>query len=624
MIQFENVSKSFPTGDLFTNVNLGIKSGMRAGLIGKNGSGKTTLLKMMLGDEQQDSGNIKKIKGLTIGYLAQEITVGTERSILEEVLASYPEAYELEKKMLSLSEAISKNPGDKKLSIELGDAQNNFDAIGGWSLEKNAKKILSGLGFKEDQFLKQMEKFSGGWRMRVALASILLQKPDILFLDEPTNHLDLDATIWLEKFLSDWKGGMVVISHDRMFLDRSVNHIIEIDLNRVRLVHGNYTAFMNNKKLELELYRNAYRNQQKEIKDTERFIERFRYKNTKATQVQSRVKKLDKLERLEMPSEDNSAITLKIPQPKRSPLRLVTFVDVNKAYGEVEVFNHLDFEVERERKIGLVGINGAGKSTLLKMLAGVESLTEGRIEYGPNIKIGYYAQHQLETLDNDDTVYDSLEKVSLNWSENEIRAYLGAFLFSGEDIEKYIKVLSGGEKARLAMARILISPSNLLLLDEPTNHLDMLSRTIVEKALSDYKGSIVCISHDRHFLNKITNTTCEIGDGGVITYEGNYEYYEWKKNEREVEGNKKSPIDNSKENKLKYKERKKNKNRLAWINKRFKRIENEIKELELVINDKNNTSNAALLERTMSKTSILEEEYLTLIKEKDDLQNIYN
>ena len=624
MIQFENVSKSFPTGDLFTNVNLGIKSGMRAGLIGKNGSGKTTLLKMMLGDEHQDSGNIKKMKGLTIGYLAQEITVGTERSILEEVLASYPEAHELEKKILSLSEAISKSPGDKTLSMELGDAQNNFDAIGGWSLEKNAKKILSGLGFKEDQFLKQMEKFSGGWRMRVALASILLQKPDILFLDEPTNHLDLEATIWLEKFLSDWKGGMVVISHDRMFLDRSVNHIIEIDLNRVRLVHGNYTAFMNNKKLEMELYRNAYRNQQKEIKDTERFIERFRYKNTKATQVQSRVKKLDKLERLEMPSEDNSAITLKIPQPKRSPLRLVTFVDVNKAYGEVEVFNHLDFEVERERKIGLVGINGAGKSTLLKMLAGVESLTEGRIEYGPNIKIGYYAQHQLETLDNDDTVYDSLEKVSLNWSENEIRAYLGAFLFSGEDIEKYIKVLSGGEKARLAMARILISPSNLLLLDEPTNHLDMLSRTIVEKALSDYKGSIVCISHDRHFLNKITNTTCEIGDGGVITYEGNYEYYEWKKNEREVEGNKKSPIDNSKENKLKYKERKKNKNRLAWINKRFKRIEKEIKELELVLKDEKNISNAGLLERTMRKTSILEEEYLNLIKEKDDLEIIYN
>ena len=624
MIQFENISKSFPSGELFTSVNITIKKGMRAGLIGKNGSGKTTLLRLMLGEEGADSGNIKKARDLTIGYLAQEIVVGTGRSILEEVLASYPEAYELEKRMIALSKEISKDTANESLVSTLGDVQHQFDSIGGWSLDKNAKKILGGLGFIEDQFMEPMETFSGGWRMRVALASILLQEPDVLFLDEPTNHLDLDATIWLENFLSDWKGGMVVISHDRMFLDRSVNHIIEIDRNRVRLVHGNYTAFIENKKLEMELYRNAYRNQQKEIKDTERFIERFRYKNTKATQVQSRVKKLDKLERLEMPSEDNSAITLKIPQPKRSPLRLVTFVDVNKAYGEIEVFNHLDFEVEREKKIGLVGINGAGKSTLLKMLAGVESLTEGSIEYGPNIKIGYYAQHQLETLDNDDTVYDSLEKVSLNWSENEIRAYLGSFLFSGEDIEKYVKVLSGGEKARLAMARILISPSNLLLLDEPTNHLDMLSRTIVENALSDYKGSIVCISHDRHFLNKITNTTCEIGDGGVVTYEGNYEYYEWKKNAKEVEGIGKLPVDKSKENKIEYKERKKNKNRMAWINKRFKRIENKIEELELVLNDKNNTSNASLLERTMSKTRILEEEYLILIKEKDDLQNIIN
>lgn len=624
MIQFENISKSFPSGELFTSVNITIKKGMRAGLIGKNGSGKTTLLRLMLGEEGADSGNIKKARDLTIGYLAQEIVVGTGRSILEEVLASYPEAYELEKRMIALSKEISKDTANESLVSTLGDVQHQFDSIGGWSLDKNAKKILGGLGFIEDQFMEPMETFSGGWRMRVALASILLQEPDVLFLDEPTNHLDLDATIWLENFLSDWKGGMVVISHDRMFLDRSVNHIIEIDRNRVRLVHGNYTAFIENKKLEMELYRNAYRNQQKEIKDTERFIERFRYKNTKATQVQSRVKKLDKLERLEMPSEDNSAITLKIPQPKRSPLRLVTFVDVNKAYGEIEVFNHLDFEVEREKKIGLVGINGAGKSTLLKMLAGVESLTEGSIEYGPNIKIGYYAQHQLETLDNDDTVYDSLEKISLNWSENEIRAYLGAFLFSGENIEKHVKVLSGGEKARLAMARILISPSNLLLLDEPTNHLDMLSRTIVENALSDYKGSIVCISHDRHFLNKITNTTCEIGDGGVVTYEGNYEYYEWKKNAKEVEGIEKLPVDKSKENKIEYKERKKNKNRMAWINKRFKRIENKIEELELVLNDKNNTSNASLLERTMSKTRILEEEYLILIKEKDDLQNIIN
>ncbi|MDP6168593.1 MAG: ABC-F family ATP-binding cassette domain-containing protein, partial [Candidatus Marinimicrobia bacterium] len=556
---------------------------MRSGLIGKNGSGKTTLLKMMLGEVAPDSGNIKKLKGLTIGHLAQEIIVGTERSILEEVLASYPEAYELEKRMNSLSKKISKDTGNDILARELGEAQHKFDSIGGWSLEKNAKKILGGLGFSEDQFMKPMEKFSGGWRMRVALASILLQEPDVLFLDEPTNHLDLDATIWLEKFLSEWKGGMVVISHDRAFLDRSINHVIEIDLNRVKLFKGNYSEFLNTKKLEMELYRNAYKNQQKEIKDTERFIERFRYKNTKATQVQSRIKKLDKMEKLDMPSEDSSAITLKIPQPKRSPLKLVSCVSVKKNYGDIEVFNDLDFEVERGRKVGLVGVNGAGKSTLLKMLAGIERATGGSVEYGPNIKVGYYAQHQLETLDNDDRVFDSLKKISMNWTENEVRTYLGGFLFSGEDIDKHIKVLSGGEKARLALARILISPSNLLLLDEPTNHLDMVSRNIVEKALSDFNGSIVCISHDRHFLNKITNTTCEVGDGRVVTFEGNYEYYEWKKETLYEDDIKDSSNKGRKDKKADYKERKKNKNRMAWINKRFTAIEKEIEEFELVI-----------------------------------------
>tara|TARA_B100000959_G_scaffold148651_1_gene156023 strand:- start:9432 stop:11300 length:1869 start_codon:yes stop_codon:yes gene_type:complete len=619
MIQFENISKSFPAGDLFNNVNITIKHGMRSGLIGKNGSGKTTLLKMMLGEVAPDSGNIKKLKGLTIGHLAQEIIVGTERSILEEVLASYPEAYELEKRMNSLSKKISKDTGNDILARELGEAQHKFDSIGGWSLEKNAKKILGGLGFSEDQFMKPMEKFSGGWRMRVALASILLQEPDVLFLDEPTNHLDLDATIWLEKFLSEWKGGMVVISHDRAFLDRSINHVIEIDLNRVKLFKGNYSEFLNTKKLEMELYRNAYKNQQKEIKDTERFIERFRYKNTKATQVQSRIKKLDKMEKLDMPSEDSSAITLKIPQPKRSPLKLVSCVSVKKNYGDIEVFNDLDFEVERGRKVGLVGVNGAGKSTLLKMLAGIERATGGSVEYGPNIKVGYYAQHQLETLDNDDRVFDSLKKISMNWTENEVRTYLGGFLFSGEDIDKHIKVLSGGEKARLALARILISPSNLLLLDEPTNHLDMVSRNIVEKALSDFNGSIVCISHDRHFLNKITNTTCEVGDGRVVTFEGNYEYYEWKKETLYEDDIKDSSNKGRKDKKADYKERKKNKNRMAWINKRFTAIEKEIEEFELVITDPINASDSELLQRNMSKIKVLEREYLSLINEKDNI-----
>ena len=618
MIQFENVSKSFPTGDLFTNVNLGIKSGMRAGLIGKNGSGKTTLLKMMLGDEQQDSGNIKKMKGLTIGYLAQEITVGTERSILEEVLASYPEAHELEKKILSLSEAISKSPGDKKLSMELGDAQNNFDAIGGWSLEKNAKKILSGLGFKEDQFLKQMEKFSGGWRMRVALASILLQKPDILFLDEPTNHLDLDATIWLEKFLSEWKGGMVVISHDRTFLDRSINTIIEIDLKRVRLFHGNYSEFVKSKDLEVQQQRNAYKNQQKEIKDTERFIERFRYKNTKATQVQSRIKRLDKMEKLEMPSEDNISFVLNIPQTERSPLKIVSCIGVKKDYGDVKVFDHLDFIVERGFKIGLVGVNGAGKSTLMKLLSGKEKPTKGSVVYGPEIKVGYYAQHQLETLEPKDTVYETISRISSGWTENEIRTYLGSFLFSGEEITKYVSVLSGGERARLALAKMLVLPVNILFLDEPTNHLDMTSRTIIEMALAKYKGSIVCISHDRHFLNKVTNMTCEIERGTVNTYQGNYEYYEWKKNSLIQNNPVKTVLKSELNKKNDYQEQKKIKNRLAWINKRFLAIEEEMKKLNLDILDPKNMSDAVVLQKSLDSIKDLENEYLDLIQEKEE------
>ena len=618
MIQFENISKSFPSGSLFKNVNITIKQGVRAGLVGKNGSGKTTLLKMMLGLETPDSGNIKKIKDLTIGYLQQEIVVGTKRSIIEEVMASYPEANELEKKILLLTKKISKTPNDIDLATQLGDLHHQFDSIGGWSLEKDAKKILGGLGFMEDQFMKPMENFSGGWRMRVALASILLQKPDVLFLDEPTNHLDLDATIWLEKFLAQWKGGMVLISHDRTFLDRSINHIIEIDLNKVRLYHGNYSSFVKNKKIEMEQYANAYKNQQKEIKDTERFIERFRYKNTKATQVQSRVKKLEKLEKIEAPSEDRSIIKVKIPQPKRSPLKLVTCNKVDKNYGEVEVFKDLDFVVERSKKIGLVGINGAGKSTLLKMLAGVEKPSRGNIDHQPSIKVEYYAQHQLETLDSSDTVFESLRKVSMDLNENEIRNYLGGFMFTGEEIEKKVEVLSGGEKARLALGRMLLSPSNLLLLDEPTNHLDMISRGVVEEVMSSFKGSIVCISHDRHFLNKITNTTCEVGNGGVVTYEGNYEYYEWKKDEGK-DGKAKVKNNQKKNNKVEHSIRKKARNRASWINKRFTQLDDEIEQHEMILNDSSNTSNADLLQEAMTKLTQLEDEYLNLINELDQL-----
>ena len=477
---------------------------MRAGLVGPNGSGKTTLLRIMLGKETPDSGGVQKDKAITIGYLAQDIVAGSDQSILEEVLAAYPEVREIEGKMLSLSHAIATDPENLALVNELGEAQNRFEALGGWTLEEKAKKILGGLGFSDEKFTEPMDAFSGGWRMRVALASILLQEPDILFLDEPTNHLDLEATIWLESFLAEWKGGMVMISHDREFLDRSINHILEIDLKKVTLYHGNYSTYKEDKALRMEQHQNAYRNQQKRIKDTERFIERFRYKNTKATQVQSRVKMLEKMEKIEAPTVDNRSVNMILPQPSRPPLNVASFRNVTKHYGDIEVFNDMELVIERGQKIGLVGHNGAGKSTLLKMLAGVESVTSGAVRIGRNVDQAYYAQHQLETLDPNDTVFESIQKVSPGWSETEIRTYLGSFMFTGDEIEKYIKVLSGGEKARVAMARMLVEPSHLLLLDEPTNHLDIVTRNVVETALKQFTGSIVCISHDRHFLNNIT------------------------------------------------------------------------------------------------------------------------
>jgi ATP-binding cassette subfamily F protein 3 len=619
MIRLENLSKSFPDGDLFNNVNISIKHGMRIGLVGPNGSGKTTLLRIMLGKESPDSGNVQVDKSTTIGYLAQDIVAGTGRSILEEVLVAYPEVRELEGQILVLSEAISKDHGNMNLVNKLGDVQHRFEALGGWNLEDKAKKILSGLGFEDGKFTEPMDVFSGGWRMRVALASILLQEPDVLFLDEPTNHLDLEATIWLESFLSKWKGGMVMISHDRAFLDRSINNILEIDLKKITLYHGNYTKYTEEKSLRMEQHKNAYRNQQKQIKDTERFIERFRSKNTKATQVQSRVKMLDKLEKIEAPTEQNHAMNLRLPQPNRSPLNVASCRNVTKHYENIEVFNNLDMVVERGQKIGLVGHNGAGKSTLLKMLAGVEAVTSGAVRIGSSVDSAYYAQHQLEILNPNETVFESIQKVSQGWSETEMRTYLGSFMFSGDEIEKYVKVLSGGEKARVALARMLVAPSHILLLDEPTNHLDMITRNVVERALIQFSGSIVCISHDRHFLNKVTNLTCEVGGGGIRLFEGNYEYYEWKKKEETQRNTKTSKVKIESIKKSGYKEQKKIRNRLTWIEKRFTIIENEIEKERALTNNPDYKDKYEILESALNNMNTLEKEYLELMEEQEKL-----
>ena len=618
MIRLESLSKSFPDGDLFNNVNIFIKSRMRLGLVGPNGSGKTTLLRIMLGKEIPDTGSVQLDKSTTIGYLAQDIIVGSDQSILEEVLTAYPKLGEIESKMHELSDSIAKDEKNIHLVNELGEVQNHFEALGGWTIEKKAKKILYGLGFADKQLNQPMHILSGGWRMRVALASILLQEPDILFLDEPTNHLDLDATIWLENFLTDWKGGMVMISHDRTFLDKSVNHIIEIDLKKVILYKGNYSKYKIDKALRLEQNKNAYKNQQKQIKETERFIERFRSKNTKSKQVQSRVKMLDKMDKIIAPFEDNSSLTLILPQPTRPPLKIASCKNVSKNFEEVEVFDEMNMAIERGHKIGLVGHNGAGKSTLLKMLAGIENPSSGNILLGSGVETAYYAQHQLDILDKDDTIIETIQKVSPGWGETQIRTYLGSFLFKSDEINKLIKVLSGGEKARLAMARMLVEPSHLLLLDEPTNHLDMISRNIIEKAFTQFNGSIVCISHDRYFLNNVTNITVEVGKSTIQVYEGNYEYYEWKKlkNSNNIISQKaKKPL----KRKSNYEAKKKKRNRVSWIEKRFKNIENELEKQRLITKNPENSDNYETLQNSMDIMNNLESEYIELMEEHETL-----
>ena len=617
MIQVENLSKSYSTGQLFSNVNLVLKKGMRVGLVGQNGSGKTTLLRMILGKESPDDGNIKQQKNLTIGYLAQEIIIGTGGSILDEVLSSCPEAVEIETKISIISNKILKDPTNVLLIEQLGDQQIKYDSVGGWDLEKKAKKILGGLGFKKESLSDKIDSLSGGWRMRVALASILLKEPDILLLDEPTNHLDLDSTIWLENFLTNWKGSMVIISHDRTFLDKSINNIFEISYKKITSYKGDYSNYTIEKKLRLEQQKKSYKNQQREIKETERFIERFRYKNTKASQVQSRIKMIEKMVKIEEPKENISEMNLKIPDSRRLPLKVVSFKNVDKAYNDIVVFKNLNIVLERNNKIGLVGYNGAGKTTFLKLIAGVQSPSDGEIVYGNNVEVAYYAQHQLDLLNENDTLIESLGRVSDGLSELDKRTFLGGFLFSNNDIDKKVKVLSGGEKARLALGRILVVKPNLILLDEPTNHLDMVSRRVLENALMNYTGSLVCISHDRHFLNKVTNYTYEVGCKKIIKYNGNYDYYDWKKKEKIEPKNDLEYVTEVYKKGDQYKERKKNKNRLNAIEKQLKKIESELDELQSIVNNKKNISDHKLLGNTISEIKKFETKYLNLLEEKE-------
>ena len=624
MINLHNITKVYPDKTLFSDLDLVIKKGSRIGLVGANGSGKTTLLKMIVGEEGADRGQIQIDRKVTIGYLPQEITATSEETILHEVLNEFPEVGALEVQIEKLSMQIAEDPANQLLLNKLGTIQAEFERLHGWSLESEAKKVLGGLGFTPEQMKVPLDQFSGGWRMRVALAKLLFKHPDILLLDEPTNHLDLASLIWLETFLKEWSGALVLISHDRTFLDKTINQIFEIDHMSIQIYAGNYSKYIIEKKLRSDQQLAAYRNQQKMIVETEQFIERFRYKDSKASQVQSRVKKLEKLERILPPEGEQSRISVRIPQPGRSARIVAELSGVAKAYGSLEVFKQLNLKLERGQKIGLVGPNGAGKSTLLKMLAQVEPLTGGKLAWGEGVKTAYFAQHQFESLPMEETIYNLISHENPKWIVTEVRTYLGSFLFSGDTVDKKIKVLSGGEVSRLALAKMLSTPSDLILLDEPTNHLDMRSRDVVQEAIASFTGTMVCISHDRHFLNAVTNTIIEVDLGRIQIFPGNYEYYLWRKDQNKDDVGESSVATaeelSKKTGNTDYQNRRKLTNRLKKLPQLIAECEIAMGEQENILNDPNSASQYEKIQSAMAEKEKLEEKYLELLEELESLE----
>jgi ATP-binding cassette subfamily F protein 3 len=528
MIHVDRIQRRFGARVLFNGLSWMIPREARWGLVGPNGAGKTTLMRILAGDDAQDAGEIHRSGTVRVGYLPQEVETVGDGSVLATVLDGFAEIRRMEEQLSDLEHRLAAlKQGDAellKLQTAYGELRHRFEMLGGDRVEAKARAILSGLGVPVARFHEPLTQLSGGWRMRVALARLLLSAPDLLLLDEPTNHLDLEAIDWLERFLEGWAGAFIVVSHDRYFLNRMVRGIVELERGRLTEFPGGYDDYLVEREARLAAQEEAAKQQVKDIAKVTRFVERFRYKNTKAKQVQSRLKALDKLERIEAPSRAKR-VRFGFPDAPRSGDVVVRAKGLTKAYGETRVFTGLDLLLRRGDRVALVGPNGAGKSTLLKMLASAVVPDDGSLELGHNVAVRYYAQHQLEALVRDDTVLETLERVAEPGARPRLRTLLGSFLFSGDDVEKKVGVLSGGEKARLALARMLIVPSNLMLLDEPTNHLDLSSREVLEEALDEYEGTLVVISHDRYFINRIATSIAEVGGGRAVLFGGDYDTF---------------------------------------------------------------------------------------------------
>jgi ATP-binding cassette, subfamily F, member 3 len=537
MIQLSGAGKRFGHKLLFENTDWLITPHDRVGLVGANGTGKSTLMKVLAGLDTFDYGSLIVAKGTTAGYLPQDGLSLSGRTVFAECMAVFTELHAMERELETLTHRISEldhaSPEYADVADRYHSLEHEFRTRDGYSIEAEVGRVLQGLGFRKEDWERQTDEFSGGWQMRLALAKLLLQKPNLLLLDEPTNHLDLEARNWLEEYLHDYPHALVLISHDRYFLDVVVNKIAEIWNKRFWFYTGNYDKFLTQKTQRNEQLQAAYRNQRDRIEQLEVFINRFRYQATKAKQVQSRIKELEKIERIEVPPEEKT-IHFSFPQPKPSGRIVAEFEEVAKSYpkaggGEKEVFRNVNFLIERGDRIALVGVNGAGKSTLIKLLAGTERTTHGEFRLGHNVQADYFAQDQYKELDADARMIDDLGNASPRSTQTELRSLLGCFLFSEDDVFKKIGVLSGGERGRYALLRLLLHPANFLLLDEPTNHLDLRAKDVLLDALMEYTGTVVFVSHDRYFIDKLATRVFEIGDGKVEVYPGNYEDYLWRK-----------------------------------------------------------------------------------------------
>src|SRR5437867_2359264 len=532
MIQLSSAGKRYGHKLLFEGVDWLITPKDRIGLVGANGTGKSTLLKVLGRLETLDYGSISIAKGISAGYLPQDGLTLSGRTVFAECMSVFSKLRAMEEEMEQLTASMSELDHASAEYAQVADryqrVEYEFQARDGYAIEAQVGSVLTGLGFRKDDWDRQTDEFSGGWQMRIALAKLLLQKPNLLLLDEPTNHLDLEARNWLEEYLTEYPYAFVLISHDRYFLDVTVGKIVEIWNKRIHFYAGNYDKYEEQKTQRREQLEAAYRNQRERIEQLEVFINRFRYQATKAKQVQSRIKELEKMDRIELPEEEKT-IHFSFPQPKASGRIVAEFAGIAKSYGEKEVFRDVSFMIERGDRIALVGVNGAGKSTLIKLLAGKEPPSAGAYRLGHNVQADYFAQDQYKELDQDARIFDDLAELSPRSTQTELRSLLGCFLFSADEVFKRIGVLSGGERNRYALLRMLLHPANFLLLDEPTNHLDMRAKDVLLEALSKYTGTVVFVSHDRYFIDKLATRVFEIGGGHVDVYPGNYEDFMWRK-----------------------------------------------------------------------------------------------